>query len=81
MEGYTRDSSAYEDLLPLGGTDEEVIWTKISAQWERYVPKLITAASVDELDAVYTEYIDTLYNLGMEQIETYVTQRYNENNA
>lgn len=81
MEGYTRDSSAYEDLLPLGGTDEEVIWTKISAQWERYVPKLITAASVDEFDAVYTEYIDTLYNLGMEQIETYVTQRYNENNA
>ena len=59
MEGYTRDSSAYEDLLPLGGTDEEVIWTKISAQWERYVPKLITAASVDEFDAVYTEYIDT----------------------
>ena len=81
MESQTRDSSAFEDILPLGGSDEEVAWTKIKAQWQRYVPKLITAANLDEFEQVWTEYIDTLNSQGMEQIEAYVTQRYNEKNA
>lgn len=81
MESRTRDSSEYEDLLPLGGTDEEVIWTKITTQWERYVPKLIMAANEDEFESIYTEFMDTLDSIGMDRVETYITARYNERNA
>ena len=81
MESMTRDSTPYEDLLPLGGTDEEVIWVKIQAQWERYIPKLILAADMDEFDAIWDEYIQTLDELGIEEIEAYVTNRYHEKNG
>lgn len=81
MESYTRDSSEFEDILPLGGTEEEVIWTKVKTQWTRFVPKLIMAASNEEFESVYAEYIDTLNSLGIDKIETYITDRYNTNNA
>lgn len=81
MESLTRDSTPYEDLLPLGGTDEEVIWTKIAQQWERFVPKLILAADSDEFEATWDEYLKTLDELGMAEIEAYVTNRYQEKNG
>lgn len=81
MESYTRDASQFEDIMPLGGTEEEVIWTKVIEQWKRLVPKLIMAASNEEFEALYTEYTDTLKSVGIEQLEKYITERYNANNA
>ncbi len=80
MESYTRDSSPYEDILPLGGTDEEVIWTKIQTQWQRYVAKMILAETPAEFEDTWNEYIGTLDKLNIAAVEDYITARYHEKN-
>ncbi len=52
------DGGIYNNLAPTGDSDAAVAATRIDQRWQEVVPELITAASEDEFDSIFAEFLE-----------------------
>jgi putative aldouronate transport system substrate-binding protein len=80
VENFGSDYSAFDDIEPLGNSDEGVIFTKYYEAWKSAVAKICMTKSESEASALYNEFITAIDRLGMESVEQYWTAQYNARN-
>ena len=72
------DNSFYSGLEPVGQTQEVLISQKISDIVKLAVPKMINAASEDEVLALYTQMVADCDAAGADKVEAVITENANQ---
>lgn len=78
---YAFCASAYGDVNPAVGTEEEIIKIKTDALVGETLPKLLLAKSDAEFDEIYNKFIADRDALGFQKLMDYSTVRMQENKA
>ncbi|MDD7739645.1 MAG: extracellular solute-binding protein [Lachnospiraceae bacterium] len=76
---YVVSGSQYSNLDPDSGTEESEIKQDIDLLWGSTLPKLITAASDEEFDAILSDFFEQRDSLGWEKLLSYQQTKYEEN--
>ena len=76
---YVYDDTAFQNLGPFGGTDEAVLDSEITVYMDEQIPKMVLAASDEELMAVYDETMKTLKKMGIDAVRKAQNERFQEN--
>lgn len=76
---YVVNGSQYSQIDPPSGSEEAEIKQDIDLLWGATLPKLITAASDEEFDALLADYFTQRDSLGWEKLLAYQQTKYEEN--
>lgn len=76
---YAVNGSQYTQIDPVAGSDEAEIKQDIDLLWGSTLPKLITAASDEEFDALLQDYFTQRDAMGWEKLLAYQQAKYEEN--
>ncbi len=64
---YVMSTSQYDLTLP-GGSDEAEIQTKVDNEWGIVLPKLLLAASEEEFDSIWNNFMQQRQDWGMQKV-------------
>ncbi len=73
------DDKCFTDIDPEANTDLAGIQTKIENYWEQIEPEIIMADSAEECVQKYEEAIAQMDSMGMEELDEYQNERFQEN--
>lgn len=76
---YMVSHSVYENLNPGTNTDEGEALAEINLLWGQTLPSLIRAASDEEFDRIFADYISQRDTLGWDKLLAYQQARFEEN--
>nr|WP_148500024.1 extracellular solute-binding protein [Paenibacillus ihumii] len=83
MEDWTRGKtmsfSQYDQIDPVGNSDEGIMNTKILQEWGKVLPKLLLAKSDEEFDKLWDAYLKKRDELGFAKVQEYKQQKFEEN--
>lgn len=83
MEDWTRGKtvslSQYDQIDPVGNSDEGIMHTKILQEWGKVLPKLLLAKSDEEFDQIWEAYLKKRDELGFAKVQAYKQQKFEEN--
>ncbi|MNJ36299.1 hypothetical protein D3C77_310820 [compost metagenome] len=83
MEDWTRGKtvslSQYDQIDPVGNSDEGIMNTKILQEWGKVLPKLLLAKSDEEFDKIWEAYLKKRDELGFAKVQEYKQQKFEEN--
>lgn len=83
MEDWTRGKtmsfSQFDQIDPLGNSDEGIMNTKILQEWGKVLPKLVLSKSDEEFDKIWNDYLKKRDELGFAKVQEYKQKKYEEN--
>jgi putative aldouronate transport system substrate-binding protein len=85
MEDWTRGKahsfSQFDQLDPVGSSEEGIMNDKVKTEWGKVLPKLLLAKSEAEFDEIWNDYLAKRESLGFAKVEAYRQKQYEENVA
>lgn len=72
------EGGIYNNLDPTGDSDAAIASTRINQKWEEVLPELITAATEEEFDRIFSEFLEARDSYGYEQVVNYKQNLLNE---
>lgn len=79
--GKSENYGVYDNIEPPTDSEEGIIDSKIKEKWGLALPKLILAATDEEFDEIYSQFMSERDSIGFEKLQTYRQAKYEENLA
>ncbi len=76
---YVYDDTAFQNLGPFGATDESAMAAEIGVYMEEQLPRMVLAESEAEMREAYEETLDTLQDMGIEQVRDVQNEQFQKN--
>lgn len=79
--GKTENYGVYDNIDPPTDSEEGIIESKVKEKWSLALPKLILAASDEEFDQIWDQFMSERDSLGFDKLQAYKQAKYEENLA
>ena len=76
---YVYNETAFNNLGPLGVTDEAATFAEIRTYWEAQLPKVVLAESEAQAREIYAESVEQIKRLGMDEVLAVQNERFQAN--
>lgn len=79
VDGHIYDDKIFNDVSPDSGSDFAAIDAQLTSYWSQQFPMMIMAATPEEAEQVYQNAIAQMDHMGMDKLDEYKNQRFQEN--
>ncbi len=79
VDGHIFDDKIFNDVSPDSGSDFAAIDAQLTSYWSQQFPMMIMAKSPEEAKQVYDNAIAQMDQMGMDKLDAYKNERFQEN--